>query len=181
MAHKWLPLLLLRAQAQAYTNDNDDAWINAPRSGSILTSERVDVALALRPSADTKQRVACLSTEQLDVADPTTTRDCFDVTVEGNTTKILEAGASVTLRPRGHWFKVELEMSGSTFAVAVYVAETTSIQRTPVGLAWDWGGGIGWGVAGLHIALALAGDERILPVPLGRAHLFEASEAQRFL
>ena len=52
--------LLLLAQAQAYTNDNDDAWINAPRSGSILTSERVDVALALRPSADTKQRVACL-------------------------------------------------------------------------------------------------------------------------
>ena len=50
-----------------------------------------------------------------------------------------------------------------------------------MGLAWDWGGGIGWGVAGLHIALALAGDERILPVPLGRAHLFEASEAQRSL
>ena len=72
MAHTWLPLLLLRAQAQAYTNDNDDAWINAPRSGSILTSERVDVALALRPSADTKQRVACLSTEQRDVADPST-------------------------------------------------------------------------------------------------------------
>ena len=70
--------LLLIAQAQAYTNDNDDAWINAPRSGSILTSERVDVALALRPSADTKQRVACLSTEQLDVANPTKTRDCFD-------------------------------------------------------------------------------------------------------
>ena len=182
MANKWLPLLLLRAQAQAYTNDNDDAWINAPRSGSILTSERVDVALALRPSADTKQRVACLSTEQLDVDNPSTTRDCFDVTVEGNTTKILEAGASVTLRPRGHWFKVELEMSGSTFAVAVYVAAASpSMERTPVGLAWDWGGGIGWGVAGLHIALALAGDERILPVPLGRAHLFEASEAQRSL
>ena len=94
--------LLLLAQARAYTNDNDDAWINAPRSGSILTSERVDVALALRPSADTTQRVACLSTEQLDVDNPSTTRDCFDVTVEGNTTKILEAGASVILRPRGH-------------------------------------------------------------------------------
>ena len=35
-------LLLIFAQAQAYTNENDNAWINAPRSGSILTTERVD-------------------------------------------------------------------------------------------------------------------------------------------
>ena len=75
--------LLLLAQAQAYTNDNDDAWINAPRSGGILTSERVDVALALRPAQTRSNGVACLSTEQLDVDNPSTTRDCFDVTVEG--------------------------------------------------------------------------------------------------
>jgi len=52
-------LLLIFAQAQAaYTNENDDAWIKAPRSGSILTTERVDVALALRPGPATTRRVA---------------------------------------------------------------------------------------------------------------------------
>ena len=35
--------LLLLAQAQAYTNDDDDAWINAPRSGSILTLSLIHI------------------------------------------------------------------------------------------------------------------------------------------
>ena len=52
-------LLLIFAQAQAaYTNENDDAWIKAPRSGSITTTERVDVALALRPGPATTRRIA---------------------------------------------------------------------------------------------------------------------------
>ena len=186
VAARLLGSLALCAAGAGAQHAGDDAWINAPRSGSILTHHRVDVALALRPGAKASARVACLTTEQLDVDAPSRTRDCFEVTVHGaNAT--LEAGASVNLRPHGHWFKIELELRAagsivSTFAVAVYVAAPrTSMDKTPVGLAWDWGGGIGWGVAGLHIALALARDASMVPVPLGRAHLFEVPSTQRQL
>lgn len=49
-----------------------------------------------------------------------------------------------------------------------------------MGLAWDLGGGIGWGVAGLNLAVELA-KQGAAPVPMARVHGFEMTLEQRRL
>ena len=68
----------------------------------------------------------------------------------------------------------------SQFAIEVYVSKKKEEleERRRVGLAWDLGGGIGWGVLGLSAALALL-ERDVLAVPLKRVHSFDMTQAQR--
>ncbi|KAJ1448996.1 hypothetical protein M885DRAFT_622926 [Pelagophyceae sp. CCMP2097] len=167
---------------------DDDAGASAAGAG----------AGAVRPA----QVHACIELLLLDGGAP---RDrCFDAQLGGDVGGSLETAFDVLLAPPG-WHRLWVRLyagnadaapRGETLAesaVAVYVAgdgaapdgdagdgaaADGSAPPPAVGLAWDVGGSIGWGVAGLHVALALQ-RMGVAAVPLKKCHGYDLLPAQR--
>uniref|UniRef100_A0A7S3JSR9 Glycosyl transferase family 1 domain-containing protein n=1 Tax=Aureoumbra lagunensis TaxID=44058 RepID=A0A7S3JSR9_9STRA len=99
--------------------------------------------------------------------------------------KIKVSETVLTTRPGWSTLEARLLLNDtllSSHAVAVYAPismnESLKISQQKLGIAWDLGGGIGWGVLGLHASLALV-QYGILPVPLRKVHGYDMSQIQR--
>ena len=197
-----IALCITALHGGATVDELGEAWITEPKSGSVVEGPVVDVEIGLRRgSATAGATSACISAARVVDGDPLPGDDrwpsaeCSDVSLPSvhDDARPLFARVALDLRPPG-WYRVDVVLRGgpagdadapaiSEFAVAVFVAggaEPAADRSRLLGLAWDWGGGIGWGVAGLHIALALGGPRSTaLPVPLGQVHGYEVTPAQR--
>ncbi|KAJ8604347.1 hypothetical protein CTAYLR_002528 [Chrysophaeum taylorii] len=163
-------------------------WLVRPQSGSVLApgDQELEIALELDNNNNNNNNngtrlssSVCVGAARLGGGEEGAKKACFDATVDGPQDEIKTSRTSLRLETEG-WYYVDVSLGASSrFAVGVFVSGPT--ERPPrrrLGLAWDLGGGIGWGVAGLHIALTLE-EMGVLAVPLRRVHGLEMSPAQR--
>lgn len=181
-------LLILGA---AWCVEGSLVWLERPQSGSVVAvGEEVGAEIGLSVNSTHKEKRLCLRVSRArgdDVAlSEKESVNCFTVSVdEASLTRNAPLMSATRLSfPMEGWYYVEVKLYDgdkpvSSFAVGLFAAVQGSDNAwKQLGLAWDLGGGIGWGVAGLQIALALA-DVGVQPVPLRAVHGFEMTFQQR--
>ena len=164
-----IALCIAALHGGATVDELGEAWITEPKSGSVVEGPVVDVEIGLRRgSATAGATSACISAARVVDGDPLPGDDrwpsgeCSDVSLPSvhDDAKPLVARVALDLRPPG-WYRVDVVLRGgpagdadapaiSEFAVAVFVAGAAAPAADRcrlLGLAWDWGGGIGWGAS----------------------------------
>lgn len=159
-------------------------WVVRPESGSIVEIGEQSVEIALRNHSVDNSSVCfrwSLAKDDMIGISAAEKKECFSVVAEAE--GLISSSVQVSLRVEG-WYYLEAtvyerESLASTFGVGIYAAAPSSTNsEKSVGLAWDLGGGIGWGVAGLNLAIELA-KRGARPIPLKRVHGFEMTLEQR--
>lgn len=166
-------------------------WLERPKSGSVVAvGKEVGAEIGLSVNSTCTEKRVCLRVSRARGDDITVSEEesvnCFTVSVEeASLTRDAPLMSATRLSfPAEGWYYVEVKLYDgkdpiSSFAVGLFAAvEGLDNALKRLGLAWDLGGGIGWGVAGLQIALALA-DIGVQPVPLRAVHGFEMTLQQR--
>ena len=152
--------------------------IGSPRSGAVVSSLVQDVELLLEMGDGLGSASACLTVRDLD---GNGSPRCSDITIT-STEDIVATTTRVQILEGWSTIEASLIIEDavvSTFAIAVFANTRETVKEGPeIGLAWDLGGGIGWGVLGLHLSLGLK-ERGVVGIPLKQVHGFDMTPAQR--